>query len=162
MDNHVVVTLCRALAEEGATTLRFNFRRAGAAEEAFDLFSAALADAEAAATALRGAAPYAPTLLVAGYSFGAAVAVGVSSRVGASAVVLVSLPAQADASLPDVPTLIVTGELDEIAPPAPLLRLRAPSREVAVVEGADHFWGAGSERLASAVRSFAGNLQAEQ
>jgi alpha/beta superfamily hydrolase len=163
MDNHVVMALCRVLAEQGATTLRFDFRRAGGAGEAFDVFGAGVADARAAGAGLRSAVPGTPTLVLAGYSFGAAVAAAAGASLEANALVLVSLPGQSTASLPDgMPTLIVTGERDEIAPPTRLRGLVAPRREVVVVDGADHFWGSGTERLATAVRSFAGNLQAEQ
>jgi alpha/beta superfamily hydrolase len=159
MDSHVVTTLCRTLAEAGATTLRFNFRGAGASEGAYDGGPGEAADARAAIDYVRGRAPGA-ALVLSGYSFGAAIAAGIAADISAVALVLVSLPAQAPGVLPaGVATLIVTGDADAIAPAEELRQLEAPGRPVVVVDGVDHFWFPGADRLAAAVAGFLRNLQ---
>ncbi|MEX0750192.1 MAG: hypothetical protein WD359_05225, partial [Dehalococcoidia bacterium] len=53
MDSHVVMTLFDVLADEGATTLRFNFRGTGASEGDFDAGRGGAADAQAAVAYVR-------------------------------------------------------------------------------------------------------------
>lgn len=162
MDNHVVTALCRALAGEGATTLRFDFRRGGM-QPPQALLASAATDARAAAGVLAVRAPADAPLLLAGYSFGAAIAAAVALDLGAAALALVSLPAQAARGLPDgIPALIVTGALDQIAPPEPLLALDAPGRSVVAVEGVDHFWATGLAEVAEHLAPFVRNLLSEQ
>ena len=162
MDNHVVMTLSRSLADAGATTLRFNFRGAGASEGAFD-GRAEAHDAIAACAYLRSRNAEAP-LLLAGYSFGAGIAAAVVAEVEPAGLVLVSPPGQ---MLParlraGVSTLIVTGGRDPIAPPAPLRALESDRYRLVIVADADHGWWPGIDQLAGAVRDFVGNLLAEQ
>jgi alpha/beta superfamily hydrolase len=131
--DNVVEALFRALPAGGFTTLRFDFRRDhgdGTAERL---------DVVAALDALRetGAAP----LLVAGYSFGAAVALGtVDDRIAALAVVappLTMLPAET----PSVPTLVLTPEHDQFCPPEAARAIVGawPTAELEIIESADHF-----------------------
>jgi alpha/beta superfamily hydrolase len=162
MDNHVVVTLCRTLAEAGVATLRFNFRGAGASQGTFD-GRAEAHDAIAACEYLRSRKPDAP-LVLAGYSFGAGIAAAVSADVEPTGMLLVSPPPQMmPARLPaGVSTLIVTGGRDPIAPAAPLRALETERHSLVVVEAVDHGWWPGIDHLADAVREFVGNLLAEQ
>ncbi len=160
MDNHVVVALCRVLADAGATTLRFNFRGAGRSQGSFDGGRGEAADARAALNALGELRPEAG-LVLAGYSFGAAVAAAIAGDVSARVLVLVSPPV-AFAPLPDLPgdaeTLIVTGEWDDIAPPERLRALAGPRRTVAIVPEAGHAWWPGVDPLADEVSSFIRSL----
>src|SRR5205823_9505021 len=91
MDNHVVTSLCAALNTLGVTTLRFNFRGAGASEGAHDNGRGEVDDALAAVSFVRDASPGIPLVLV-GYSFGAMVAASSATRANVAALVLVSPP----------------------------------------------------------------------
>jgi alpha/beta superfamily hydrolase len=91
MNNHVVTTVCETLADAGATTLRFNFRGAGRSEGEFDGGKGELDDAAAAVASVRALQPGAP-LVLAGYSFGAAIAARLASDVNPAALVLISPP----------------------------------------------------------------------
>lgn len=157
MDNHVVTSVCAAMAQRGAATMRFNFRGAGCSEGAYDGGRGEADDARAAAAHLRAQAPNA-RLLLAGYSFGAMIAAAVADDVAPDALVLVSPPTGATAMPALDPlrrTLLVTGELDGVAPPAPLRQLASDTCEVHVVAGADHGWWPGVNELAEHIMTFA-------
>ncbi len=156
MDNHVILIACGALAACGATTLRFNFRGTGASEGRFDGGRGEADDARAAIAAVRSLTPDA-ALVVAGYSFGAMVAAGVAADSGLRALILISPPV-GYASLPTLPygleTLLVTGELDDVAAPEAVQALAADDRVVAVVPGAGHAWWPGADALSAEISRF--------
>lgn len=159
MDSHVVMRICRALADLGATTLRFNFRGAGRSEGTFDGAGGEAADARVAASALRRVAP-GRKLMLAGYSFGALVAADVAEDVAPDVLVLVSPPFKSPAmvQLPDgVPALILGGDADEWVPAEGLRALEGAAR-VRIVSGAGHSWWPGIEELSAAMVSFVGEL----
>ncbi len=161
MDNHVVMTVCRTLAAHGATTLRFNFRGTGESDGQFDNGAGERDDARAAIAALRSIAPDAP-LVLAGYSFGAMVAVGIAPACPLAALVLVSPPVAFAPlpPLPDIPTLLITGEFDDVAPADALAASAAPGRRVVVVAGAGHAWWPGADGLSAELFDFAAQLTA--
>ena len=70
MNNTVVFHSDRELHRAGLTTMRFNFRSAGASEGTHDNGVGEVEDTAAASSWLRGLAPHVPNLMV-GYSFGA-------------------------------------------------------------------------------------------
>ncbi len=156
MDNHVVLALRSAFAESGATTLRFNFRGVGRSDGSFDDGRGEAEDARSAARALRELRPGAG-LVMAGYSFGALVAAGISREIELEALVLVSPPV-ALAPLPELPpgvqTLLITGEYDDVAPPDRLTAYEGPRAHVAVVPGTGHAWWPGVDALASELAAF--------
>ncbi|HEU4760606.1 MAG TPA: alpha/beta family hydrolase [Dehalococcoidia bacterium] len=166
MHNNVVVALCRALAARGIAVLRFNFRGVGRSQGAFGDGAGEQQDAAAALAFLRSL-PELDTerLALAGYSFGAAVALLAAGGQGLRAVVGVSVPTIAR-GLPELslscPVLLVVGERDEVAPPprlAGLASLLGPAARVEVVPGADHFWWGHEGALAALVGDFlAGHL----
>jgi len=160
MDNHVVLAARGAFADAGATTLRFNFRGTGRSDGAFDNGPGEADDARAAIRLVRDCFPEAGLVLV-GYSFGALVAARVAADAAIRAFVLVSPPV-AFAPLPplpdSLPALLLTGELDEVAPPAALCALAAPARRIAVVSGAGHAWWPGVDRLRAELSAFAAGL----
>ncbi len=156
MDNHVVTTICDAMCGLGATTLRFNFRGAGASEGTHENSRRERDDAAAAVELVREAAPGAPHVL-AGYSFGAMIAASVAAEVRADALVLVSPPV-AVTHVPELPAdvraLLVTGAEDQVAPHAGVQLLETASHTVAVVGGADHSWWGRTRELSDALCRF--------
>jgi alpha/beta superfamily hydrolase len=161
MDNHVVLALRSAFADAGATTLRFNFRGAGASQGEHDAGRGEVDDARAAVRELRVLRPES-RMLAAGYSFGARVAAELASTEQLARLVLVSPPA-AMGALPRPPegvdTLIATGEWDDIAPAARLAELVGPRCRLVVVDEAGHAWWPGVDRLVSEVTAFLGELE---
>ena len=157
MHNHVVTAVCGALAESGATTLRFNFRGAGRSEGAFDSGHGEANDARAAVDALRALRPDG-RLLLAGYSFGAMIAAATAADVRPDALALISPPLGMMPTLaidPELRTLLITGDDDRIAPPDALRALDAPNRTIVVAPGVDHGWWPGLDELTLAVGAFA-------
>ena len=161
MDNHVVVALCDAFRELNATTLRVNFRGAGRSEGQFHGHGGEVDDARAALARLREAAP-GKRIVLAGYSFGAAIAASIAAADGASGLVLISLPAGmmgVPPLSPGLKTLLITGEQDHIAPPAALEPLAsAAACQLIVVPGADHGWWPGVDALHEHVLAFTRSL----
>ena len=159
MDNKVVTTLARALAEAGAATLRFNFRGVGATEGVHDEGRGEADDMVRVAAHARERHPGLP-LLLAGFSFGGAVAVRASGRVDFAQLVLVApgfrrispegMGAPPD---PDDPalgepgrhtsanTVVIHGDRDDTVPLSDSIAW-ATSREVpvVVVPGGEHFF----------------------
>jgi alpha/beta superfamily hydrolase len=160
MDNHVVIAICDALAARGAATLRFNFRGAGRSDGAHDDGRGEASDARAAIALLREAAPHA-RLVVAGYSFGAMIAASVAADASPAALILVSPPLRAGPLTeldPRLPTLLITGGADQIAPAASLRGLAAGAVRAVEVEGADHAWWPGIDSLVSEIVCFLDSL----
>jgi hypothetical protein len=160
MNNYVVVAVCQALAEAGIASLRFNYRGVGGSEGKYGDGLGERADAAAALAYLRQLAKVDQDRVgIIGYSFGAAVALAAADE-RVVAVAAISTPSFGQ-SLPDVaihcPTLLISGEQDEIAPAASLSALAAmigPHCQVAVVGGADHFWWGHEKELARVVAQF--------
>ncbi len=160
MNNSVVVAVCQALAEAGIAGLRFNYRGVGRSEGEYGDGLGERNDAGAALAYLRQLAEVEQDKVgVVGYSFGAAVALtAADERVAAAAAI--STPSFSQ-GVPDLaircPTLLISGEQDEIAPPASLATLAhmiGPHCRVTVVPGADHFWWGHEEALEELVAQF--------
>ena len=160
MENNVVIAICRALAEGGLGALRFNFRGVGASSGAFGGGLGERQDARAALDFLAGLDGVDGDCLgLAGYSFGALVALSAADeRVRALAVVSPPAGGLDLASVRQrVPTLLISGDGDAIAPAARLPEMAASlgrACEVRSVAGADHFWWGHEEALAATVVQF--------
>jgi alpha/beta superfamily hydrolase len=160
MSNNVVTGVCQALAEAGIAALRFNYRGVGRSEGSFGDGIGERDDARSALAYLRGLPEVDETKVgVIGYSFGAGVAVAAADE-RTAAVVGISTPTFGR-GLPDLafrcPTMLISGEQDQVAPPGRLAALaEAVGREcqVAIVRGADHFWWGQEEKLAEEVARF--------
>lgn len=162
MGNNVVVALCQALAESGMAALRFNFRGVGGSGGSYGAGAGERQDAQAALDFLAHLPEVdAGRLGLAGYSFGALVALGAADErvLGLAAV---SPPAggldPASSRVP-VPTLLISGDQDDIAPVGRLPEIAerlGQACEVQSVTGADHFWWGHEEALATAVLEFFG------
>lgn len=159
MDNDLVVALTRALGAAGLATLRFDFRGVGASGGAHDDGRGEVADVCAAAAQLRERLDVAHVTLV-GYSFGSVMALraGAMEPDRTSAIVAIAPPVRmigleflAGCA---VPLAFVTGDRDRFCPLAALQAARervAPASTLALVPGADHFFGAHLDALAARV-----------
>ena len=144
LDNKVAQTLARALAELGYEAWRPNFRGVAASEGRHDEGRGEVDDL---AAVLAHASDAAAPVVLAGFSFGAAMATLLSERLKsqgrpAERMVLVG-PAVTHFALPAVPndTVIIHGERDETIPLAAVLDWARPHDvPVIVVPGADHFF----------------------
>jgi alpha/beta superfamily hydrolase len=117
MKNKVVHTLARAFVNLDFYALRFNFRGSGRSEGAYDDGRGELQDALAAIEWLRNQSPNVP-LWVAGFSFGAAIAVRAAAQVPVQGLISVAPAASRFAgsmdSQPECPWMIIHGENDEV------------------------------------------------
>ena len=120
MHNKVVTMTARALRELGATTVRFNFRGVGQSEGMFDEGKGELDDLRAVAAWVRQQRADA-ALWLAGFSFGAYVALRAAAELRPAMLVTVAPPAGrwdfASITLPTCPWLVIQGEADEIVDP---------------------------------------------
>ena len=122
MNNYVVVAVCQALAEAGIAGLRFNYRGVGRSEGTYGEGVGERTDAAAALTYLRQLAQVERDRVgIIGYSFGATIALMAADE-GLAVAAAISVPAFSQ-GIPDLavrcPTLLVSGEQDEIAPVFP-------------------------------------------
>ena len=118
MHNKVVTMAARALRESGATTVRFNFRGVGRSGGSFDEGDGELEDLRAVVAWARGQRPGA-VLWLAGFSFGAWVALRAAAELQASLLLSIAPPVGrswdfAGIAHPSVPWLVIQGEADEV------------------------------------------------
>jgi hypothetical protein len=153
LDNTVVWTAARAFQARKLATLRFNFRGVGESSGTYGEGRGEIEDLAAALEFLktRTAGP----CYVAGYSFGAYVAAqALLNGLEVQGAVLISPPV-AFMPMPFLPrtprlALIIAGDRDEICPLTALRQLLAQGPapvELAVIPGADHFFGGQEEEL---------------
>lgn len=162
MYNNVVGAILRACLDAGYAALRFNFRGVGASTGSYDGGGGEADDVRAAIDHLRSLPEIDPTrVALAGYSFGAMVALRVASgRTDLAGMIAVSNPTErgpkVEIQLP-MPTLFLTGDRDEYCDGALLTEYRdqiGPDVTVTVFPGVDHFWWGSDDRLAQAVSAF--------
>ncbi len=163
MDDRVVFRSARALEDAGLATLRFNFRGVGASSGRHDGGRGEVDDAAAALDYLLDRHPGAARILVVGYSFGAAIAIGLAARdPRPTALALIATPLRL-ADLEPLAhyagrVLAVHGTADSLAPLDPLAAVLAELErpvERCWLDGADHFFADQLDALAQAVRDFA-------
>jgi uncharacterized protein len=150
LDNKVVQTLARAFVDLGYETWRPNFRGVGETEGTHDEGRGELEDLAAVAGGLS-----ASRVVLAGFSFGAALAGQLSRRIKPERMVLVGLGITR-LPVPDVPadTLVIHGENDETVPLAAVLDWARPQElPVVLVPGADHFFHRKLQVLRTIVQS---------
>ena len=170
MDNPVVVRLAEVLGELGFATLRFNFRGTGRSTGAHGHGVAEQRDVEAARERLLTLVGSGGPLILAGYSFGAAVVAEVAPRhTDLAGVILVAPPlARVDAKHfaalePFGERLLVAaGSHDEICPADALARLGelVPRAAFHTIEGANHFFFGKLYPLGEAARAWTGRVLA--
>ena len=156
MHNKVVHTLARALQEQGMPTLRFNYRGVGASAGAYDDGRGETEDALAVIAWGRRRWPGAQPVL-AGFSFGAAVALRAALAAGAAQLITVA-PAithpGAAPLRPACPWLLVAGDADDLVDFGQLRAWAAafqPPPTLRVLAGGDHFFHGRLQELRAAV-----------
>ncbi|HET9694367.1 MAG TPA: alpha/beta fold hydrolase [Steroidobacteraceae bacterium] len=147
MQNKVVHTCARAMQEAGAATVRFNFRGVGGSAGRYDAGTGELEDALAVVDWTRRRFQC-DTLWLAGFSFGAAIALQAAVR-GARPQRLVTIAPPVGriitepVSRPDCDWLVVLGGRDELVDAAAALDWVAgytPAPELLVLPDAEHFF----------------------
>jgi alpha/beta superfamily hydrolase len=146
MDNKVVQTLARGFVQAGWSALRFNFRGVGASQGQHDEGRGELQDMLALVAAEGGTGP----LALAGFSFGARVALGAIEALWPSGriekIVLVGTSSATPVPVPLPPqahdaALVIHGEQDDTVPLATAMAWARPqSLPVTVVPGVGHFF----------------------
>jgi len=147
LDNKVAQTLSRSLAELGYVAWRPNFRGVGASEGRHDEGRGEVADLAAVLAHARAGASIADAVVLAGFSFGAAMQTLLAEQLRAQGrpaarMVLVGIAVN-HFTLPAVPadSLLIHGERDETVPLAAVLDWARPHElPVIVLPGADHFF----------------------
>jgi len=160
LDNKVVWTLARACVELGAPALRFNFRGVGASAGGYDAGGGETADALAVIAYGRERFPHAP-LWLAGFSFGAAVALRAALAAHPALLVTVAPGITtidvSGAAAPDCPWLIVQGDADDVVSPAAVRAWAgklSPPPELRILAGAGHFFHGRISELRDTVLEF--------
>lgn len=124
MQNKVVDYLSRTLNDLGVGTLRFNFRGVGASEGEYAHGIGEAEDLRAVLDWSRKQRPEHP-LWLAGFSFGAYVALSVAREYPLAALITVAPPVNffdfAKLTAPQCPWVLVQGEADEVVPAADVL-----------------------------------------
>jgi uncharacterized protein len=160
MQNKVVHTLARAFGRSGFATLRFNFRGTGSSTGSYDDGAGEVDDALAALEFMRGERPQGP-LWLAGFSFGAAVAIHAAVRAPVDGLICVAPAvrrfAAGLATQPACPWLIVQGDADELVDVDDTIAWvngLEPGPELLVLEGVDHFFHGRLNELRGAATAF--------
>jgi uncharacterized protein len=159
MQNKVVRTLARAFVRLGATAVRFNFRGVGGSAGAH---ADGVGERDDALTTVRWARDRWPglPLYLGGFSFGAAVALGVAAVAEPRGLVMVAPPIDRlplGLAAPRCPWLLVHGAADDVVPVAPVIawaRTLPAAPEVVVLDGVGHFFHGQLRALEDAVTRF--------
>lgn len=119
LHNKVVHTLARGFADLGVASVRFNFRGVGASAGEFADGDGEAEDARAVIEWLRATRPR-DRIWLAGFSFGAYVALRVARAAGVAGLVTVAPAVHlydfSALAPPDCPWLLIQGEADEVVP----------------------------------------------
>lgn len=162
MHNKVAYILARAFNDLGAVSLRFNFRGVGGSEGQYDEGQGETDDALAAMDWLSAQYPGLP-LWLAGFSFGAYVALRAQSQRVVSRLVTVAPAVErfdtTAIELPGMPWLLIQGDADDVVSPQAVFDWAASLAippHVAVLQGAGHFFhGRLNELRQTVVSAFA-------
>jgi alpha/beta superfamily hydrolase len=163
MHNNVVMGICHSLTEFGIAALRFNFRGAGGSQGVYDDGKGEVEDAMEALRHLALSESIRDGCVgLAGYSFGAGIAMKASLRDDVTrAVALVArariAPEEDVGTRPSLPILFVVGDQDRLMPQDSFnelsSRLITPPK-MHLVPGADHFFGEREMAVGGVVADF--------
>lgn len=160
LDNKVVYTLARAARERGAVAVRFNFRGVGQSVGEFGYGVGEVDDLLAVVAWARAAYPGRPMHL-AGFSFGAAMALRGHVAAGAASLLLVAPPAGMgyldETAGPHVPWQVIHGSRDALIGLDVLQRwltAMGGMSSLTVIDDADHFFHGRLTPLRQAASAF--------
>jgi alpha/beta superfamily hydrolase len=160
LDNKVTWALARAFGQAGAPTIRFNFRGVGASAGRYDEARGETADALGVIAYGRSRWPQAQ-LWLAGFSFGAVVALRAARESHAALLVTVAPGITkiepGAGTTPAIPWLVVQGDADDVVPATvvlPWARSLTPPPTVQVIAGAGHFFHGRINELRDTVAAF--------
>lgn len=146
MTNKVVHTLARVFNDQSLVAVRFNFRGVGASDGSYDEGRGETEDALAVRRWAQSQWPEQPVWM-AGFSFGAFVALRSAAQCQPAGLVSVAMPIQrfdvAAQPQPRCPWLIVQGDHDELVDADAVVDWvdsLEPGPELVVLEGVDHFF----------------------
>ncbi len=166
MDNKVVHTLARAFLTVDCASIRFNYRGVGKSEGSYADGRGEAEDAIAIAEWAKQRWPGRP-LLMAGFSFGAMVAISVESLIAPSALVVVAPPVRrlpSQLKQPQCPWLVIQGDEDDLVDTDDVVdwfNSLDPGPELKVMAGAEHFFHGRLVELRENVVEFLDRLLAE-
>ena len=168
MNNKIVYTLHHTFARRGFAVLRFNFRGVGRSQGSFDRGEGELSDAAAALDWLQTYNPNATACWIAGFSFGAWIAMQLlMRRPEITAFISVAPPANMYdfGFLAPCPSsgLVINGDADEIVPREAVQKLvqkLSSQRDIDIthlqIPGANHFFHHHLAELERAVDGYVG------
>ena len=164
MDNNVVDAVCGALQAIGVGTLRFNFRGVGGSGGQYTGGPGEEEDARGALACLAGAPGTDRTRIgLAGYSFGARIAMAVAAKDHHLAGLAVisgtgqGLAASGDLASSPCPKLFICGDRDTNVNAEQLqafVDAMPEPKELRIVPGVDHFWWGSEGLLGEVVAGF--------
>ena len=160
MSNKVVHTIARSVAQLGRPAVRFNFRGVGHSDGAYAEGVGEALDARAVVAWSRQRWPQA-NLWLAGFSFGAYVALSVANDEAPSRLLMVAPPIQrfdmTDMATPGCPWLVIQGDRDELVDANAVEAWAAsmsPAPELVRFADTDHFFHGRLTLLRQAVSGF--------
>lgn len=159
MDNKVVTSIARAFAELGIASLRFNFRGVGASEGSYDQGRGETLDYLAVAQWLHARRP-GDQLWLAGFSFGAWVALRAARQLPVARLIAIAPPVGfrdfTGVPAPPCPWLLVQGEADDVVDPGQVFewaRGLDPAPTVVRMTDAGHYFHGRLADLRGAIRN---------
>lgn len=168
LTNKVIHTVARAFVGAGVPALRFNFRGVGASEGVHDEGRGETEDVIAVAAWARQRFPGA-ALWLAGFSFGAWVALRAAPKVSPELLVSVAPPVGrwdfSGIARPRCPWLLVQGTADELLDASVVeawARALSPDVRIVSMDGASHFFHGRLHELQDAVTAFTADVTRAQ
>ena len=149
MSNNVVLAICEALVQRSIAALRFNFRGTGRSEGEFGDGIAEQGDVRAALTLASSTDNIDRKKVgLAGYSFGASVALAAAVQDNEVGLLALVSPALSDSGWKQLkaysrPLFVISGAHDHFIPPDKIRQHAGDTAELnqfEVISGADHFW----------------------
>lgn len=169
MDNNVVTAVGKALYDLGWGTIRFNFRGVGRSGGSYGDGEGEEEDLRSVVRYVQENLPSSGSLCLAGYSFGAWIALRISQgKWRPDVLLLLSPPVDFlpfdSLRLPASPCLVVTGENDDFCSVTSMKSwlakqgLKPDACRLEIMPGADHFYWGHENRLAAITKSFFAKL----